>query len=174
MVLTGAALCSGLVALRRYPCVGFGILWFLVHTLAVYAVAARTDVINERHLYLGGWGLFLLFGMLLGRLSAVRPVQSKLLLVSACCIALCLASTTLTRNRVYKTELALWQDTVKKSPDKARVHNNLGYAYYLAGDLAKAREHYATALQLNPASVASLNNLLLLDSFSEEKQDSDG
>ncbi|HVN25098.1 MAG TPA: hypothetical protein VMT71_14085 [Syntrophorhabdales bacterium] len=114
MVLTGAALCSGLVALRRYPCVGFGILWFLVHTLAVYAVAARTDVINERHLYLGGWGLFLLFGMLLGRLSAVRPVQSKLLLVSACCIALRLASTTLARNRAYKTELALWQDTIKK------------------------------------------------------------
>ncbi len=169
VVLMGAALCFGLVALRRDSGVGFGILWFLVHSLAVYIVAARMDVMNERHLYLGGWGLFLLFGILLVRLSATRRARTKLLLVSACCIALCLAGGTLVRNRVYENEVALWQDTVKKSPNKARVHNNLGYAYYLSGDLEKARRHYAIALRLSPRSITTLNNLLLLEGFAEKQ-----
>jgi hypothetical protein len=163
MILIVGGLFFGLVALRRHPSLGFGILWFLFHTLAVYAVAARTDVINERHLYLGGWGLFLLFGMLLVRLFRTGPARKKLFWASTCCIALLLAGSTLARNRVYESELLLWQDTVEKSPGKARVHNNLGYAYYLSGDLEEARKAYAKALQLNPQSVVSRNNLLLLD-----------
>jgi Flp pilus assembly protein TadD len=43
------------------------------------------------------------------------------------------------------------------------VHNNLGYAYYLSGDLEKARKAYMKALELNPTSVVSRNNLILLD-----------
>jgi Flp pilus assembly protein TadD len=76
---------------------------------------------------------------------------------------LLLTGTTIARNRVYASEVLLWQDTVKKSPGKARVHNNLGYAYYLSGDRKKAREAFEKALQLNPGWVVSRNNLILLD-----------
>jgi len=153
----------GLVALRRYPYIGFAILWFLFHTFLVYIVAARTDVINERHLYLGNWGLCLLFALALARALPAWPSGKKALCLSACCVVLLLMGVTITRNRIYASEVLLWEDTVKKSPAKARVHNNLGYAYYLSGNLEKAREAYMRALELNPGSVVTRNNLLQLD-----------
>jgi protein O-mannosyl-transferase len=163
MIFVVGGLIYGVVALWRRSHHGFAIVWFLFHTFVVYTVAARTDVINERHLYLGSWGLSLLFAMALACLFRGRQRGHKLLWRSACCIVLFLTGATVVRNRVYQSEILLWQDTVKKSPRKARAYNNLGYAYYLSGDLDKARKAYTKALELNPASVVSRNNLILLD-----------
>jgi Flp pilus assembly protein TadD len=44
-----------------------------------------------------------------------------------------LTTTTLAHNTIYRGEVALWEDTVAKSPSKARVWNNLGYACQLQG-----------------------------------------
>ena len=153
----------GVVALWRRPHLGFAILWFLFHTFVVYTVAARTDVINERHLYPGSWGLSLLFAMALAYPFRASRTSNNVFRLSACCLALFLTGATVVRNGVYRSETLLWQDTVNKSPGKARVHNNLGYAYYLSGDLEKARKAYMKALELNPTSVVSRNNLILLD-----------
>ena len=38
-------------------------------------------------------------------------------------------------------------------------HNNLGLAYYKKGKLAKAREHFSTAINLAPRLCPALNNL---------------
>ena len=156
-------LAFGLVALRKYPHLGFALLWFLFHTFLVYIAAARTDVINERHLYLGNWGICLLFALALARAFRAWPGRTKTLWLAACCIVLLLMGATIARNRIYASEVLLWEDTVRKSPAKARAHNNLGYAYYLSGSLAEAREAYRKALELNPGSVVTRNNLLLLD-----------
>jgi hypothetical protein len=163
MLFIIGGLVLGLITLRRYPHLGFAILWFLFHTFLVYSVAARTDVINERHLYLASWGLCLLFAMALAGALRAWPRGQKALWLSACCIVLLLMGATIARNRIFASEVLLWQDTVKKSPVKARVHNNLGYAYYLSGNYEKAREAYIRALKLNPRSVVTRNNLLQLD-----------
>jgi Flp pilus assembly protein TadD len=83
----------------------------------------------------------------------------------ALCALLLLACTTLTvlRNLDYRSELALWQATVALSPDKPRVHNNLGYAYELAGQHAAARWHYLKALALDRQNFKSSYNLKALD-----------
>jgi hypothetical protein len=44
-----------------------------------------------------------------------------------------LACFTISRNQVYRSEIALWEDTARKSPHKPRAFNNLGYAYFPAG-----------------------------------------
>jgi protein O-mannosyl-transferase len=163
LIFIVGGLIYGLVALWRRSYPGFAILWFLFHTFVIYTVAARTDVVNERHLYLGSWGLSLFFVMVLARFFHGRQAGNKLFWLSACCITLLLTGTTVVRNRVYRSEILLWQDTVKKSPGKARAHNNLGYAHYLSGDLDNARKAYMEALELNPASAISRNNLILLD-----------
>ncbi|MBI5893435.1 MAG: hypothetical protein HZB79_07280 [Deltaproteobacteria bacterium] len=38
--------------------------------------------------------------------------------------------TTYFRNIIWNDELTLWEDVVKKSPEKARGHSDLGLAYY--------------------------------------------
>ncbi|MGD9868038.1 MAG: tetratricopeptide repeat protein [Hyphomicrobiales bacterium] len=51
---------------------------------------------------------------------------------------------------------------IEKAGYTASVHNNLGYHYYLRGDMAKARHHYEAARAMDPASVTVQNNLKLL------------
>lgn len=66
---------------------------------------------------------------------------------------------TVMRNQVYRSEITLWEDTVRKSPAKPRAWNNLGYAYFLAGRETEARAAYRAALLLQPDYPLSRANL---------------
>jgi Flp pilus assembly protein TadD len=57
---------------------------------------------------------------------------------------------TVSRNAVYRSQVALWEDTARKSPGKARVQNNLGYSYELAGRFKEAEAAYLKALLTDP------------------------
>ncbi|MDD2744805.1 MAG: tetratricopeptide repeat protein, partial [Rhodocyclaceae bacterium] len=50
-----------------------------------------------------------------------------------------------------------------QSPNKARVHNNLGYAWLLAGNKEEARREFERALQIDPQHVESAGNLRRLE-----------
>jgi Flp pilus assembly protein TadD len=78
-------------------------------------------------------------------------------------ILLVLAALTVARNQVYASEIALWEDTVRKSPNKARVHNNLGYAYHLAGRNQDALREYKAALRFDPQYIKARCNLERLE-----------
>jgi tetratricopeptide (TPR) repeat protein len=70
------------------------------------------------------------------------------------------------RNRVWGTEITLWEDTVRKSPGKARGHTNLGRAYADGPEepceTEKAMEHLLIAIRLDPDNVDAHFNLGLL------------
>jgi tetratricopeptide (TPR) repeat protein len=42
----------------------------------------------------------------------------------------------------------LWEDVVKKSPEKSRAHYNLSGYYFMRGDYQKAYRHYKIAEEL--------------------------
>jgi len=65
------------------------------------------------------------------------------------------------RNNIWSSEIALWQDNVEKSPQKARPHNNLGNVLYNQGRTEEAKEHYLQALKINPESEEAHNNLAI-------------
>ena len=75
-------------------------------------------------------------------------------------LLLLLATFTVARNRVYESNISLWEDTALKSPNKTRVYNNLGYSYELHGDREKAIAMYDKALRLNPANTFARRNLM--------------
>jgi len=158
-----AALAAGLRNLRRRPLVAFAVLWVFLHSVAVYAAVPRTDILNERHLYLGGFGLALLAGAGAAWLARVRPGLRTVVAALACAVLLALGLCTADRNTVYRSEVSLWEDTAAKSPGKARVFNNLGYAYFLAGRSADARKAWLEALRIDPDHELARNNLTLLD-----------
>lgn len=136
------------------PWISLGLAWALVHLLVLNTVFPRADVANERQLVWADWGLFLLLAVELDLMLARRQFQVALALVA--CV---LAAVTIARNEVYRSEVALWEDAAQKSPRKARVHNNLGYAYQLAGRDADAEGAYAQALLLQPGYVKAAKNL---------------
>lgn len=136
------------------PWISFGLGWLLLHLLALNTVFPRADIANERQLYWADWGLFLMLAVEIDLALARRHATAALALVAAALFAV-----TVARNEVYRSEVALWEDTVRKSPDKARAHNNLGYAYQQAGRHAEAEQAYARAIALQPGYVKAVNNL---------------
>ncbi|MDH5428093.1 MAG: tetratricopeptide repeat protein, partial [Nitrospirota bacterium] len=66
---------------------------------------------------------------------------------------------TVQRNALYQDPVLLWSDSVHKSPEKARPHNNLGHAYALQGDWNHAIEEFRVALTLQPDYILAQENL---------------
>jgi Flp pilus assembly protein TadD len=63
------------------------------------------------------------------------------------------------RNRDYHSEIALWQSSVRQAPHNARAWNNLGYALWLEGRAADARQAWLEALRLDPGYDKPRRNL---------------
>ena len=63
------------------------------------------------------------------------------------------------RNRDYRSELAIWQDTVRKRPDNPRAHICLGAALKHLGRVREEIEQYQEALRLEPDNPEANNNL---------------
>jgi tetratricopeptide (TPR) repeat protein len=140
---------------RRGPVIGFALGWFALQLLPIYVLFPRVDVANERQLYLAAWpSLVPLAGWLLTGLPGVRLRAgiSTLLLLG-------LAALTVQRNLDYRSEVALWESTVRRSPLKARPYNNLGYALSLQGEFERAQSAYLQALQLDPDYWLAQQNL---------------
>jgi len=63
------------------------------------------------------------------------------------------------RNEDYRSELAIWQDTVVKRPNNPRAHSSVGIAIGRLGRFPEAIEHFEQALRLKPDYADADNNL---------------
>lgn len=143
---------------RGRPWISFALGWMMLHLIPLYILLPRIDIANERQLYLAAWPLLLALAIELTLFldgKRWRFVAAGLLFA---CVAL-----TVSRNQIYQNEVTLWEDTVAKSPNKARAHNNLGYAYLLAQRKEEARRELTVALQLDPQLYQARYNLRRLD-----------
>jgi protein O-mannosyl-transferase len=74
-------------------------------------------------------------------------------------LILLLMTGTYSRNRVWNSELELWTVCLKKSPNKDRPHNNLGFVFLNQGKYKEAIPHLNEALRINPNYAEAHNNL---------------
>ena len=139
-----------LIALWRRPVGGFLGAWFFAILAPTSLVPGTIQMIVEHRMYLPlAAVLALVVGVAVARLG--RPALVPLL-------ALALAAGVLTeqRNRIYRSDLTLWQDTVAKSPGSANAQSSLGTAFYERGRLREAMQHYQVSLRLN-SNLASIH-----------------
>ena len=129
---------------RSIPLAAFGLAWILI-TFSIN-LAPRSNLIFEHKLYLISFGFFLTMVVLLSHLTHDRRACWGILF----CIITLLALASFQRNKVWKNEITLWEDTVRGSPHKSRPYNNLGLAYAKQGDLVHALADYNMAIELNP------------------------
>lgn len=158
-VLPQALLFIGVAALavwlrRRRPWLALAVLWLLVHLVLPNIFFPRTDIANERQMYWADWAVFLCVAIELHQ--RLKPAAAWAVVLA--CVAL-LGTVSYQRNADYGSEVALWQDTARHSPGKARVFNNLGYVLESAGRTDEARLAYQRALELQPDHIKAGNNL---------------
>jgi hypothetical protein len=165
LLLVSLVIAGAFFSARRVPLFAFGVAWFFVQLLPT-SLIPRNDLLSERNLYLPAIGLLLavvalashLFSQLLTFVRRPALVQFTSSVLAAVLIAV-LSLFTYERNLLYQDRLLLWSDAVRKSPNKARPHNNLGYAYSLHGDWDRAIEQFRIAAQLDPDYVLAQENL---------------
>ncbi|MBI5436358.1 MAG: hypothetical protein HY937_04540 [Nitrosomonadales bacterium] len=154
LIFFAAAFALMLACWRRRPWIGFALAWAMIQLIPLYLFLPRVDVANDRQMVLADWPLFLALTAEMALIMHTRTLR-----IAAAALLLTLACLTVLRNQVYASEIALWEDTVKQSPHKARVHNNLGYAYMLAHRNEDARREFTAALQFDPHYYKARNNL---------------
>ncbi len=149
-----AAITGTLVALRRKPVVGFvGTFFFAVLAPSSSVVPIATQTIAEHRMYLAG------------AVALVSAVVGLHVWLGRKTVAACLLSAgifcalTSLRNRDYRTEEAIWRDTVVKCPDNPRAHATLGLTLYQHGRYAEAIAEDQAALRLSPDYVQARSNL---------------
>jgi protein O-mannosyl-transferase len=153
-IVLAALLFATIVLLRRRPVAGFALACFfliLAPTSSIIPVATQT--IAEHRVYLPLAAFIGAIVLLLhhGSPRYCWPVLGGLLLAAAC--------RTYDRNHDYRSELAIWEDTVKRVPDNVRALNNLGSALYQSGQNEAAIDRFRAALELAPDHLEAQHNL---------------
>jgi protein O-mannosyl-transferase len=137
----------------------FGLVFFFIALSVESSVIPLADVIFEHRMYLPSVGVIISLVILteigVDRIASGFPYRHKALVVFLMSILLIFTFTTVKRNEVWKSQISLWQDVVKKSPGKARGFNNLGLAYMNNHQLNKAIEMLDKAIAINPENALS-------------------
>ena len=138
---------------------GFGILWFFLALAVESSLIPIRDVIFEHRLYLPSVGLFLAIAAAGAGGLAQRSPYAALLAATFSLVVVLLSVGTYQRNEVWKDGVGLWQDVVRKSPEKARARIFLAREYERVGRLQGALLEYQAALALEPRQAKAHNNL---------------
>ena len=141
----------------------FGIFWFFITLAVESSLIPIADVIFEHRVYLPSVGFFIAMTTLLAmgarKLSSRSPGIYRVITPVTVVTVLLLAGATYARNDVWRDWITIWQDTVRKSPNKARPHNILAIGYLNQKFYDDALPEFLTAIALDPNYMQAYFNL---------------
>lgn len=139
---------------QRQRLIAFGIGWFFITLSVTSTIIPIPHVIFEHHVYLPAVGFVIVFNLLV--LAIVKRTKPYMVLMSG--VVLLFGVLTYQRNEVWRTDLNLWTDIVKKTPKKVRVWNNLGMAYLEMKEYEKSISCFDQALSMGEGEARVYNN----------------
>jgi tetratricopeptide (TPR) repeat protein len=145
-----------------YRLIAFGIFWFFVTISVESSIIPIADVIFEHRLYLPSLGFFMaiMAGVMWFTGKWVnKPLIKKTVLTAMILVIVVLSVTAYARNGVWRDEVTLWEDVVKKSPNKARPHNNLGGLFLKDNHIDEAVIEIMRTLRIDPDYAEAHHNL---------------
>ncbi len=134
---------------RRHKVASFCILWFYL-ALSVTTILFLDDLFFEHYLYIPLYSYCLALPVYSLKFARRFNINKRAWVIFLVFLTLFYATLSHRRNRVWGSEIFLWEDAVKKSPRDARANYTLGVYYFRAGRLKKALESYEKALRLKP------------------------
>lgn len=141
----------------------FALIWIFVPLLPVFQVSLvkGAPALAERYLYMStaGFGMLVMFGFLYltDKFSRKNTVQIITVILFVLIAVYCVG--TYKRSLVWRNELVLWEDTVKKNPQNFAANNNLGIELNRRGRLDKSIVHFKRSLEIKPDHHPARNNL---------------
>lgn len=153
MLVIVGLLAGAVWTMWRRPRVGFLAAVFFGVLAPTSSIVPVADTFFEHRMYLP------LAAVTVALVLAVRRCSLRLSGLVVLAVVAALAALTARRNRDYRSELALWQDTVAKRPDSVRAHYTLGTVLFSLGRQEEAIEQYRVALRLRPDSPEAHNDL---------------
>jgi len=139
---------------QKRALIAFCILFFFVNHLIESSILPL-ELIYEHRNYIPSMLLFILPSILM--LSIIdyflytKCIQFLFIFVFTFLIS-AQAHTVYSRNYIFKDEITIWKDNIKKSPNLSRPYNNLGTEYWKIGLYDKAYEEMQKALELKNVS----------------------
>lgn len=130
----------------------FGAGWLAAFWLPVSGIVPiPSAAMADRYLYLPAIGIWLAVADQVVRALPERPATRRCAVIAAAVILLDLASLTVRRSAVWKSDVALFSRLTEQFPDDAYGHHNLGCAYLdKEKNLYLAERQFTRALALDP------------------------
>ena len=140
------------------------ICWFLVVLSPSSSIITLSDLAAEHRTYLASYSFYAVIAYCVYKVPHLvlfnHSISCKnIILVISIFVSIIFSGLTIQRNLIWSSEVMLWNDTLKKSPQKIRPVINLAHAYTTTGNVDLAVEYFEKALELNPNIFATNYNL---------------
>jgi len=143
----------GLNLIKKMPLFSFSIFWFLGN-LVIESSIIPLEIIFEHRLYLPSMFFYFILAFIIHHYAIQMELIKKPYTITLVIILIFLHGMgTYVRNFVWHDEITLWSDCATKSPNKARTHHNLGFAFQKKEMLTEALAEYRKAIAINPNSI---------------------
>jgi len=124
-----------LIMARRRPLITFCILFFILNHL-IEGSFVPLEIIYEHRNYIPSLFFFLPFSIAIIHVcEQFKERETVLIAMSVFLVGVIIiqGTTTFLQNSIWKNEITLWTDNVRKAPNLHRPHHNLGVALMSAG-----------------------------------------
>jgi len=137
---------------KRLPLCLFSIVWtfsFFIPAMAVRYFHIAWTPLAERYVYISSFGSALFLALIISYGIIKSDWIKNITIVCSALYLSIFGYSVFARSTVWNTNLLLFRDTVKKSPDSPAAHNQYGIALWESEDYAKAKKEFKIAARLS-------------------------
>lgn len=162
-IVSLAAIIYLAIRLRKQRTALFTLIWIFVPLIPVFHVSLVKGgpALAERYLYMStaGLGMLIMFAFLYLTKKFSNKGTAQVITVIFFILIAAYSIGTYKRSLVWKNELVLWEDTVRKDATNFAANNNLGIELNRRGRLDESIVHFTRSLEIRPEHHPARNNL---------------
>jgi protein O-mannosyl-transferase len=145
----GGSAAFAILAIKKFPYVSFGILWYFIAISLESFIAVGADLYFEHRNYLPLTGLC--FGVVAQTFIFFRDrVRSKYVVwIIFFLLSTVLGFLTFQRNLIWKDPITFWDDVAQKAPDNPRAVYVIANSYFALTDFRNAETFYRKSIQIS-------------------------
>lgn len=135
----------------------FAIAWFYITILPASSFFPLVEAVNEHRMYIPYMMAAPLASWLLFRFATKRGLKTAI--AAATVVSLLLGAGAFARNRVWQTDVSLWEDVLAKNPDSPRALNVLAISLIDQGELGRSVQMLERCHRLVPTYLPCIVHL---------------